>query len=158
MAAETQWQHLMGALWRRNGSSGAAPADAVKRCAVHVGMSPPRPRLPRHVRDPHIMFYAVLVVLFGAVCARQDRCERITLPVCSNLGYNSTAMPNFMDHKDQLQAERAVSTGIFSFLGVMHVESFWDVSREIDEARYRYLSVADAGLSGNGRSGSVMMF
>lgn len=51
----------------------------------------------------------VLAVLFVSAEARHERCERISIGACSDLGYNLTTMPNFMDHKDQIQAERAVS-------------------------------------------------
>lgn len=36
------------------------------------------------------------------------KCERIKLPLCQDLGYNWTAMPNLMGHKDQKEAEEAV--------------------------------------------------
>lgn len=36
------------------------------------------------------------------------KCERIKLPLCQDLGYNWTAMPNLMGHKDQKEAENAV--------------------------------------------------
>ncbi|CAB0039022.1 unnamed protein product [Trichogramma brassicae] len=35
------------------------------------------------------------------------KCEPLRVPVCRGLRYNLTAMPNFMGHEDQLQAERA---------------------------------------------------
>ncbi|KAH9637017.1 hypothetical protein HF086_007380 [Spodoptera exigua] len=35
------------------------------------------------------------------------KCERIKLPLCQDLGYNWTAMPNLMGHKDQKEAENA---------------------------------------------------
>ncbi|KAL7303969.1 hypothetical protein TKK_0003626 [Trichogramma kaykai] len=36
------------------------------------------------------------------------KCEPLRVPACRGLRYNLTAMPNFMGHADQLQAERAV--------------------------------------------------
>lgn len=53
------------------------------------------------------VFLFLIVVKFS--CGWHNRCERITVPLCQNLGYNLTTLPNFMDHKDQAQAERAVS-------------------------------------------------
>lgn len=44
------------------------------------------------------------------------KCERIRLPLCQDLGYNWTAMPNLMGHKDQKEAEEAVSKVINNFL------------------------------------------
>jgi hypothetical protein len=38
------------------------------------------------------------------------KCERLGVSFCRGLRYNLTAMPNFMGHEDQLQAERGVST------------------------------------------------
>lgn len=36
------------------------------------------------------------------------KCERISLPMCQDIGYNLTVMPNFMGHEDQLTANRGV--------------------------------------------------
>lgn len=36
------------------------------------------------------------------------KCERIKIPVCQELGYDLTVMPNFVGHEDQIQAERGV--------------------------------------------------
>lgn len=38
------------------------------------------------------------------------KCERIRLPLCQDLGYNWTAMPNLVGHGDQKEAEDAVRT------------------------------------------------
>ncbi|KAF9809210.1 hypothetical protein SFRURICE_003463 [Spodoptera frugiperda] len=40
------------------------------------------------------------------------KCERIKLPLCQDLGYNWTAMPNLMGHKDQKEAENAELSAI----------------------------------------------
>lgn len=37
------------------------------------------------------------------------KCERLSVSFCRGLRYNLTAMPNFMGHEDQRQAERGVS-------------------------------------------------
>jgi frizzled protein 9/10 len=37
------------------------------------------------------------------------RCERITIHMCQDIGYNLTIMPNLMGHEDQLQADRGVN-------------------------------------------------
>lgn len=37
------------------------------------------------------------------------KCERLSVSFCRGLRYNLTAMPNFMGHADQVQAERGVS-------------------------------------------------
>lgn len=37
------------------------------------------------------------------------KCERIRLSQCQDLGYNFTAMPNLIGHRDQKEAEEAVS-------------------------------------------------
>lgn len=44
------------------------------------------------------------------------KCERISLSQCQDLGYNWTAMPNLMGHRDQKEAEEAMAafTGILS--------------------------------------------
>lgn len=53
-----------------------------------------------------------VILLSWLVYAEQDeeggKCERIKLPLCQDLGYNWTAMPNLMGHKDQKEAEEAV--------------------------------------------------
>lgn len=43
------------------------------------------------------------------------KCERLTVSLCRGLRYNLTAMPNFMGHTDQLQAERGVIIIIIFF-------------------------------------------
>lgn len=68
-----------------------------------------------------MMLLRELIVLTVAAClvqgwnVKQDgqkaeaKCERLTVTACRGLRYNLTAMPNFMGHTDQLQAERGVS-------------------------------------------------
>lgn len=58
----------------------------------------------------------LLALIFGVwlVSADQEeleggKCERIKLPLCQDFVYNWTAMPNLMGHKDQNEAEEAVS-------------------------------------------------
>lgn len=56
----------------------------------------------------------VLVTILGLVCGNLDenveggKCERIRLPLCQDLEYNWTSMPNLMGHTDQKEAEEAV--------------------------------------------------
>jgi len=38
------------------------------------------------------------------------KCERLNVSFCRGLRYNLTAMPNFMGHEDQRQAERGVTS------------------------------------------------
>ncbi|KAI4482154.1 hypothetical protein M0802_013792 [Mischocyttarus mexicanus] len=62
----------------------------------------------------------LLSVVFGLVNAwginhagqtgTNKKCERLTVSFCHGLRYNLTAMPNFMGHEDQLQAERGLAT------------------------------------------------
>lgn len=59
--------------------------------------------------------YCVLLLSALAVgLAEEDveggKCERIQLPMCQDLGYNWTSMPNLLGHRDQKEAEEAVST------------------------------------------------
>lgn len=54
-------------------------------------------------------------LLVWMVAAHQEetedgKCERIKLTQCQDLGYNWTAMPNLMGHRDQKEAEEAVSS------------------------------------------------
>lgn len=44
------------------------------------------------------------------------KCERMSVSMCRGLGYNLTAMPNFMGHEDQLLAERGVSIPLYLIL------------------------------------------
>lgn len=55
-----------------------------------------------------------MLLLVWLVAADQEeveggKCERISLSQCQDLGYNWTAMPNLMGHRDQKEAEEAVS-------------------------------------------------
>ena len=46
----------------------------------------------------------------SGISGATTKCERLTVSLCQGLRYNLTAMPNFMGHTDQLQAERGVIT------------------------------------------------
>ncbi|XP_063244169.1 frizzled-10-like [Bacillus rossius redtenbacheri] len=47
---------------------------------------------------------------------RADRCERLVLPLCQDIGYNLTAMPNLMGQDDQIHADRAMQ----AYLPLVH--------------------------------------
>ena len=51
--------------------------------------------------------------------ADSAKCEKLNVSFCHGLRYNLTAMPNFMGHEDQSQAERAVSFFRVSFSPAM---------------------------------------
>lgn len=52
-----------------------------------------------------ICFLISLLNLAGSIEARkQPKCERITIPMCQDMPYNLTRMPNFMGHNDQAAA------------------------------------------------------
>lgn len=55
-----------------------------------------------------IFCFLLFVWLVSADQEEGGKCERIKLPLCQDLGYNWTAMPNLMGHKDQKEAEDAV--------------------------------------------------
>lgn len=68
-------------------------------------------------------------VLLGALLVAADqeeaeggKCERIKLPLCQDLGYNWTAMPNLLGHKDQKEAEEAVriTSNLKHFLSIFN--------------------------------------
>lgn len=46
---------------------------------------------------------------------REAKCEVLTMSMCNGFRYNATAMPNFMGHQDQIQAETRVNI-IFKFI------------------------------------------
>lgn len=53
----------------------------------------------------------ITVAVLQSALIRQtagNKCEKITIPLCQELGYNLTVMPNFVGHEDQAQAERAL--------------------------------------------------
>ncbi|XP_014610677.1 PREDICTED: frizzled-9-like, partial [Polistes canadensis] len=62
----------------------------------------------------------LLLTIFGLVkswginhagqTGQNKKCERLNVSFCHGLRYNLTAMPNFMGHEDQLQAERGLAT------------------------------------------------
>ncbi|KAK7872963.1 hypothetical protein R5R35_004271 [Gryllus longicercus] len=60
-----------------------------------------------------LLWVVVLGVGAGAVTVGGGgggaRCERITVSMCHDVGYNLTAMPNMLGHEDQLQADREMS-------------------------------------------------
>lgn len=74
-----------------------------------------------------MMLRELIITLAVAICLVQGwnvkldnqkteaKCERLSVTICRGLRYNLTAMPNFMGHTDQAQAERGVSdlTGFF---------------------------------------------
>lgn len=68
---------------------------------------------------PSIMVLRIVVLILSAASARGwginhaqpgtgAKCERLNVSFCRGLRYNMTAMPNFMGHEDQRQAERGV--------------------------------------------------
>ncbi|XP_014253072.1 frizzled-10-A-like [Cimex lectularius] len=65
---------------------------------------------------PRIILPFVLSVVFGAGIALCHKCEKITVPTCTELGYNFTVMPNFVGHEDQLAAERELK----NFMPLVH--------------------------------------
>ncbi|CAH2092610.1 unnamed protein product [Euphydryas editha] len=56
------------------------------------------------------VFLLVWTVAADQEEAEDGKCERIKLSQCQDLGYNWTAMPNLMGHRDQKEAEEAVSS------------------------------------------------
>ncbi|XP_045774682.1 frizzled-10-like isoform X1 [Maniola jurtina] len=61
-----------------------------------------------------------LLVWMVAAGQEEDsgKCERISLSQCQDLGYNWTAMPNLVGHRDQKEAEEAMS----AFAGILTSE------------------------------------
>ncbi|KAF7993849.1 hypothetical protein HCN44_011118 [Aphidius gifuensis] len=60
-----------------------------------------------------IIFFAFGLVLscvesWSYASKREAQCEILTVSMCSGFRYNSTAMPNFMGHTDQIQAENGL--------------------------------------------------
>lgn len=64
-----------------------------------------------------IVFLSVVGMVCGSFDENMDggKCERIRLPLCQDLEYNWTSMPNLMGHTDQKEAEEAMS----AFAGVL---------------------------------------
>lgn len=73
------------------------------------------------------MVLRIVVLILWAVSARGwginhaqpgtgAKCERLNVSFCRGLRYNLTAMPNFMGHEDQRQAERGLAT----FMPLVH--------------------------------------
>lgn len=57
------------------------------------------------------------------------QCEKITIPMCQDLGYNLTVMPNLMENGNQKEAERGViKFNIYLFKTSLSRFSFFDVS------------------------------
>nr|BAV17686.1 frizzled9/10 [Patiria pectinifera] len=52
----------------------------------------------------------ILIVVTASACLasareqRQNQCQRITIPMCVDIGYNMTRMPNFFGHDAQVEA------------------------------------------------------
>lgn len=68
-------------------------------------------------------FCVLLVTILGLVAGDQDeveggKCERIRLPLCQDVGYNWTSMPNVMGHRNQKEAEQAVRKNALDFLNI----------------------------------------
>lgn len=55
--------------------------------------------------------FAATLLLLSARAAHHhhQRCEKIVTPLCQNLGYNTTLMPNIIGHEDQKEATLGVS-------------------------------------------------
>lgn len=68
-----------------------------------------------------MMELGVVLILWSAlgvaVPLLATRCERITAPMCQQLGYNTTLMPNMMGHDNQEDAiEEVRNFGVFLVL------------------------------------------
>lgn len=69
--------------------------------------------IPYYIKEITMRILLVILVLITAdiqrwIFVNGHKCERITVPICSELGYNLTVMPNFVGHEDQTTAEREV--------------------------------------------------
>uniref|UniRef100_A0A146KW08 Frizzled-10-B n=2 Tax=Lygus hesperus TaxID=30085 RepID=A0A146KW08_LYGHE len=62
------------------------------------------------------MMLRVGILLLIPAIAFGHKCERITVPMCRELGYNLTVMPNFVGHEDQAAAERELQ----NFMPLVH--------------------------------------
>ncbi|XP_076357779.1 frizzled-10-B-like [Tachypleus tridentatus] len=51
-----------------------------------------------------ILYLTVITYRLEATLETHHKCERITIPMCQNMPYNMTRMPNFMGHSDQAEA------------------------------------------------------
>lgn len=50
-------------------------------------------------------FLLILFALLFAVTAKPKACEKIKIPICRDIGYNNTALPNYANQKTQADAE-----------------------------------------------------
>lgn len=92
---------------------------------------------------------AVCVLLFSFLSISVKlsdslRCEKISIALCQNLGYNSTLMPNFMGHENQKDADVAVI--IYNLVCYLYVTWF---SRFI---AFLFICATIAGASVTGAS------
>jgi hypothetical protein len=54
-----------------------------------------------------LIFLAVLLISGAALARRRSRCEKIKIPFCKGLGYNTTIFPNNLDHDTQDEAKNS---------------------------------------------------
>ncbi|XP_054163932.1 frizzled-4-like [Oppia nitens] len=51
-----------------------------------------------------LVFISTVHTMEVSATRKSGKCERITIPMCQDMPYNLTRMPNFMGHKDQSEA------------------------------------------------------
>ena len=61
----------------------------------------------------NIIRFSLAVAIFGSClalpCLCQRKCEPVTVPLCQDVGYNTTIYPNILGHRTQEQAAIEVS-------------------------------------------------
>ena len=48
--------------------------------------------------------FIIIFIVFAFSTTEASKCQRITIPMCRNIGYNMTRMPNFLDQENQDEA------------------------------------------------------
>ena len=60
-----------------------------------------------HVAEMVLNNLVLVLALFSSSCfvhGKKRKCEKIKIPMCQNIGYNLTSMPNMFNHDSQEEA------------------------------------------------------
>ena len=53
-----------------------------------------------------VMMTTAMVMMVGRVTAEEGQCEEISIPMCKEIGYNYTRLPNQFNHESQDEVDK----------------------------------------------------
>ena len=61
--------------------------------------------------------FVILMLFYGkSVLGEDGKCEEITIPMCKEIGYNFTRLPNQFNHETQDEVRYFISMGLLNLV------------------------------------------